>query len=80
MGDIDAMSRLETHTASGKSSIEACPTLLPSHYLPLDTSTPVIQLFITCMPTASPPPADHSHYHLLFSQIHKLIAAILSEF
>ena len=79
MGDIDAMSRLETHTALGKSSTEACPTLLPSLYLPLDTSAPVIQLFITCMPTASPPP-DHSQYHLLFSRIHMLIAAILSEF
>ena len=79
MGDIDAMSRLETHIDEGKSSSEACPTLLPSLFLPLDNSPTVLKLFVTCMPTALPPP-DHSQYHFLFSQIHEIIACILSEF
>ena len=78
MGDIDAMSRLETHIDEGKSSSEACPTLLPSLFLPLDNSPTVLKLFVTCMPTALPPP-DHSQYHFLFSQIHEIIACILSE-
>ena len=73
MGEIDAMSRLETQS----DPLTAFPTLTPDMFLSLQ-SPQLLELFVQCDPAlAASAPAEH---HVIFSTVSTLIRDIITSF
>ena len=74
MGEIDAMSRRETHEAKGMTMDVVCPSLVDELYVPVDSQA-IVSLFQSCDPSKSV--LVQSDFHANFLRVHEYIRVII---